>query len=475
MEKIVAVTNCPAGIAHTYMVAEAIEKEGQQRGYEVHVETQGAAGVEHKLTADQIAAANYVILALGKGMSNEDRQRFDSKKVVELPVSDALKNVPDLLDHLDERAEVYHASKVKLGSDQEAVQTGIISHLMAGVSAALPFVIGGGLLLAIGSILIQFGMPNVAPKDGNLGSLAWVLNNVGQLGFTFMIPIMGAYIANSIGDKPALAPAFLTTYLANSPDLLGTKTGAGFLGAIFLGITIGYFVKYFKRINIGKTFQSTMGYLIIPFVTLLIFGLLTYYLIGPFAGWVMGALIKILNSIPTSMKIIGGFVAGCMLAFDMGGPVNKAAWFFGFSLLSSKVYTWYGIVGVVTVIPPMAAAIATWLKPNMFTKQERESSLPAFLVGMTVATEPAIPYALAAPVPMIAANTLAGGIAGALSMVLGVKRIAPGIGVFDPLLGLIYPWFNYYVAFGIGLILNVVFILWFKGAWLKKQRKAAQG
>lgn len=472
MEKIVAVTNCPAGIAHTYMVAEAIEKEGKNRGYDVHVETQGAAGVEHQLTAEQIKQADYVILALGKGMSSEDRQRFDGKKVVELPVSDALKNIPDLLDNLPEKAQLYKASKVKLGSDQESVQNGIISHLMAGVSAALPFVIGGGLLLAIGSVLIQFGAPNVAPKNGNLASLAWVLNNVGQLGFTFMIPIMGAYIANSIGDKPALAPAFLTTFLANSPDLLGTKTGAGFLGAIILGVSIGYFVKYFKKINIGKTFQSTMGYLIIPFVTLLIFGLLTYYLIGPFVGWVMGALIHVLNSIPTSMKMLGGFVAGCMLAFDMGGPVNKAAWFFGFSLLSSKIYTWYGVVGVVTVLPPMAAAIATWLKPNMFTKQEKESSVPAFLVGMTVATEPAIPYALASPVPMIAANTLSGGIAGAISMLLGVKRIAPGLGVFDPLLGLIYPWYSYYIAFGIGLVLNVVFIIWFKGIWMRKQQKA---
>ena len=471
MERIVAITNCPAGIAHTYMVAEALEKEAKKRGYDIHVETQGAAGVEHALTPEQIAQADYVILAIGKGLSDEERARFNGKKVVELPVSNALKDVPDLLDHLSEKAHLYTASKVKLGSNQASVQTGIISHLMAGVSAALPFVIGGGLLLAIGSVLIQFGAPNVAPKDGSLGSLAWVLNNVGQLGFSFMIPIMGAYIANSIGDKPALAPAFLTTYLANSPDLLGTDTGAGFLGAIVLGLSVGYFVKYFKKINIGKTFQSTMGYLIIPFVTLLIFGLLTYYLIGPFVGWAMGTLIQVLNSIPTSMKVLGGFVAGCMLAFDMGGPVNKAAWFFGFSLLSSHIYTWYGVVGVVTVLPPMAAAIATWLKPKMFTKQEKEASVPAFLVGMTVATEPAIPYALAAPIPMIAANTLAGGIAGAISMVLGVKRIAPGLGVFDPVLGLIHPWYSYYSAFAIGLILNVIFIIWFKGMSLRRQKK----
>lgn len=474
MTKIVAVTNCPAGIAHTYMVAEAIENESKKRNYEVHVETQGAGGVENKLTPEQIKQADYVILALGKGMSSDDKVRFNGKKVVELPVSQALKNVPGLLDNLESETKVYSTSKVKLGEDQQVVKEGILSYLMAGVSAALPFVIGGGLLMAVGSILIQLGAANVAPKAGNLGSLAWVLNTVGGLGFTFMIPIMGAFIANAIGDKPAMAPAFLASYLANSPDILGTKTGAGFLGSVVLGLAIGYFVKYFKKINIGKTFQSTMGYLIIPFVTLLVFGLLTYYIIGPFMAWLMGSLINLLNSIPTSMKVLGGFVAGCMLAFDMGGPVNKAAWFFGFSLLSSHIYTWYGIVGVVTVLPPMAAAIASWLKPKMFTKQERESSIPAFLVGMTVATEPAIPFALAAPLPMILANTLAGGIAGAFSMLLGVERIAPGLGVFDPIIGLIHPWYSYYISVGIGLVLNVLFIIIFKGIWLKHRQQKSQ-
>lgn len=470
MMEIVAVTNCPAGIAHTYMVAEAIENEAKKKGYTVHVETQGASGVEHKLTADQIATADYVILALGKGMSDEDRARFNGKKVLEIPVSDALKNISHLMADLPNEAHLFSSSKVKLGANQNAVKTGVISRLMAGVSAALPFVIGGGLLLALGSILVQFGAANVAPKNGNMASLAWVLNTVGGLGFTFMIPIMGAYIAYSVGDKPALAPAFLATYLSNSPDILGTKTGAGFLGAVVLGLTIGYFVKYFKKIKIGKTFQSTMGYLIIPFITLLIFGLLTYFLIGPFMAWLMASLISFLNSIPPSMKILGGFVAGCMLAFDMGGPVNKAAWFFGFSLLSSHVYTWYGIVGVVTTLPPMAAAIASWLRPKMFTKQERESSIPAFLVGMTVATEPAIPYALAAPLPMIAANTLSGGIAGAFSMALGVERIAPGLNVFDPILGLVHPWYSYYTAFAIGLFFNVLFIIIFKGIWLRRKQ-----
>ncbi|WP_197914072.1 PTS fructose-like transporter subunit IIBC [Listeria sp. PSOL-1] len=472
--KIVGITNCPAGIAHTYMVAEAIEQKCKSLGYEVHIETQGASGVENKLTNAQIEAADYVILALGKGLSVEDRARFDGKKVVELPVSDALKHIDTLFDNIEQKATTLHASKVKLGNDQPVVKEGIMSYLMAGVSAALPFVVGGGLLVALGSMLIQFGMPNVALSEGVRPSLAWILTAIGNLGFTFMIPIMGAYIASAIGDKPAFAPAFLVTYLANSTDLLGTKSGAGFLGAVVLGLSIGYFVKYFKRVKLNKAFQPLLGSMLIPFITLLLFGLLTYFAIGPMMSWLMTEMLSFLNSIPTSMKLFSGFIIGAMLAFDMGGPINKTAWFFAFSLLSSGVYNWYGIVGVVTLLPPMAAAIATWIRPTLFTKQERGTSISAFIVGATVATEPAIPYALAAPIPMIAANTLAGGIAGAISIMFNIERIAPGIGIFDPLIGLEKPWYFFYLTVGVGLFLNVLFIIVFKTAWLKNQAKKVQ-
>jgi fructose-specific PTS system IIC-like component len=227
-----------------------------------------------------------------------------------------------------------------------------------------------------------------------------------------------------------------------------------------------------RGIKLPKNVQSLMGFLIIPFVTLFLFGIITYYLVGPAMAFLMQSLLDLLNSIPSSMKIGGAALVGCMLAFDMGGPVNKAAWFFSFSLLASGVYDWYGIVGVVTVIPPMAAAIACWIRPQLFTEPERDASVPAFIVGATVATEPAIPYALAAPLPMISANVIAGGVAGALSMALGVQRIAPGIGIFDPLLGLISPAPAYYIALGVGLALNVILIVVFKSIWLKRRAKA---
>ena len=467
-KSIVAVTNCPAGVAHTYMVAEAIQQKGESVGYEVHVETQGAAGVENKLTAEQIKNADYVILALGKGMTDDDRVRFDGKKLVEIPVSQALKDIDGVIDSIEQRSEVFHASRVKMGSQPHQALGGVMSHLMAGVSACLPFVIGGGMLMAIGCLMIQFGAPEISPEEGT-ASLAWVLNTIGALGFQFMVPIMGAYIARSIGDKPALAPAFICSWLANDASLLGTEVGAGFLGAMAIGLSVGYFVRWMRTIKINKNFQSLMGFLIIPFVSMLIFGLLTYYLVGPLMAGVMGGMLNMLNSIPSEMKLVGAFLVGCMLAFDMGGPVNKAAWFFSFSLVASGVYDWYGIVGVVTVIPPMAAAIACWVRPSLFTPAERGASIPAFIVGCTVATEPAIPYALAAPLPMISANVIAGGVAGALSMALGVQRVAPGIGIFDPLLGLMYPAPAYYIALAVGLALNVFLIIVFKSAWLKKQ------
>lgn len=474
-KSIVAVTNCPAGIAHTYMVAEAIKTKGEALGYEVHVETQGANGVENKLTQDQIKSADYVILALGKGMDDDDRVRFDGKKVIELPVSEALKNIDSVMGSLGGEAKLYRATSVDLGGrNGSGAVTGFMSHLMAGVSAALPFVIGGGLLMAIGSIMIQFGAPNIEPADGQAASIAWVLNTIGSLGFSFMVPVMGAWIAQSIGGKPALAPAFICSYLANSADLLGTMTGAGFIGAVIIGLLVGYFANALRKIQLPKNMHGLMDFLIIPFVSLLVFALLTYYFLGPVAAALMNGLVVMLSSIPEGAKLAGAFLVGAMLAFDMGGPVNKAAWFFSFSLVASGVYDWYGIVGVVTILPPMAAAIATWIRPSLFTEGERDAAVPALIVGATVATEPAIPYALAAPLPMISANVIAGGVAGAISMALGVQRIAPGIGIFDPLLGLISPAWAYYIAVAVGLVLNVVLIIVFKAIWLKRQAEKVQ-
>lgn len=469
--RLVAITNCPAGIAHTYMVAEALEQKARSLGHTIKVETQGSSGVENHLTQEEIAAADYVILAIGRGLSAEDRSRFAGKKVYEIAISQALKNIEQIFNELPTHSQLFAVDNgVKLGK-QDVQQGSVMSHLMAGVSAALPFVIGGGILIAIANMLVQFGLPYTDMSKGE-PSFTWVVESIGYLGFTFMIPIMGAYIAWSIADKPAFAPAFLVCYLANDKGLLGTQSGAGFLGAVVLGLAIGYFVLWFRKVRLGKALQPLLGSMLIPFVTLLLFGVLTYYVIGPVMSDVMGGLLHFLNTIPPTMKMGAAFLVGAMLAFDMGGPINKTAWFFCFSLLEKHIYDWYAIVGVVALMPPVAAGIATYLAPKLFTQQEKAAASSAIVVGATVATEPAIPYALAAPLPMITANTLSGGITGMLVIAFGIKRLAPGLGIFDPLIGLMSPVGAFYLVLAIGLALNISLIILLKGLWLR--RKAAQ-
>ena len=473
--KIVAITNCPAGIAHTYMVAEAFEKRAKELGHEIHVETQGASGVENRLTDQQIAEADYVILAVGKGLTDSDRARFDGKKVINIKVSDALKEVKTIFDHLEERSELFKSNtpKVKLGSQKEKAGS-IMSHLMAGISAALPFVIGGGILVAVANVLMQMGMPYEGFDNGN-PTFCWIIEQIGYLGFKFMIPIMGGYIAYSIADKPGLAPAFLITYFANDKSMLGTESGAGFFGAIFFGLTIGYFVKWIKSYNYPQALKSLMNLTIIPALTIFLFGLLAFYLVGPFLGEMMSTMLNFLNSVPAEFKYPLAFLIGAMLAFDMGGPVNKIAWFFCFSLVSEGIYNWYAIVGVVGSVPPVAAGIAAYIKPRLFSEEVRETALSAIIVGSTVATEPAIPFAMSDPVPMISANTIAGGITGVLTIALGIERLAPGLGVFDPLLGLMTPGWAFYVAYAFGILANLAFILLFKEIKAKRlARKAAK-
>ncbi|MGU0171465.1 fructose-specific PTS transporter subunit EIIC [Escherichia coli] len=381
-----------------------------------------------------------------------------------------MKNIDQIFSELPTNSQFAADSGVKLGK-QEVQSGSVMSHLMAGVSAALPFVIGGGILVALANMLVQFGLPYTDMSKG-APSFTWVVESIGYLGFTFMIPIMGAYIASSIADKPAFAPAFLVCYLANDKALLGTQSGAGFLGAVVLGLAIGYFVFWFRKVRLGKALQPLLGSMLIPFVTLLVFGVLTYYVIGPVMSDLMGGLLHFLNTIPPSMKFAAAFLVGAMLAFDMGGPSIKPP---GLLLLTAGKthYDWYAIVGVVALMPPVAAGLATFIAPKLFTRQERGCQC-AIVVGATVATEPAIPYALAAPLPMITANTLAGGITGVLVIAFGIKRLAPGLGIFDPLIGLMSPVGSFYLVLAIGLALNISFIIVLKGLWLRRKAKAAQ-
>jgi fructose-specific PTS system IIC-like component len=358
-------------------------------------------------------------------------------------------------------------------SSTTQAQTGkIMPAIMAGVTTALPFIIGGGLLLALGNVLANLGLANVAATSNHPGSIVWLLSTVGNLGFTLMIPILGGGIARHLGGNSAFAPALIASYLANSPKLLGTQGGAGFLGAVLIGLLTGYGMHLFNQINMPNQLQETAQTLLWPFLLLLAITLITYFVLGPSLAMIMTTLLHFLRTIPPAYTTAGGAIVGAMLAADLGGPLNKTAWLFAFTLLGSHVYTWFGIVGVVPLLAPMSAAIAGWLRPDLFTKTERASRLSTMLVGMTVASEPAIPYVLTAPIPMVAANMIAGSVAGAMTMSFHVERIAPGLGVFDPLLGLSRPFGRYYIALLLGLILNIALIIIFRNFWVQRHALA---
>ena len=451
--RIVAITNCPAGIAHTYMVAEALEQKARSLGHTIKVETQGSSGVENRLSSEEIAAADYVILATGRGLSGDDRARFAGKKVYEIAISQALKNIDQIFSELPTNSQLFAAdSGVKLGK-QEVQSGSVMSHLIAGVSAALPFVIGGGILVALANMLVQFGLPYTDMSKG-APSFTWVVESIGYLGFTFMIPIMGAYIASSIADKPAFAPAFLVCYLANDKALLGTQSGAGFLGAVVLGLAIGYFVFWFRKVRLGKALQPLLGSMLIPFVTLLVFGVLTYYVIGPVMSDLMGGLLHFLNTIPPSMKFAAAFLVGAMLAFDMGGPVNKVAYAFMLICVAQGVYTVVAIAAVGICIPPLGMGLATLIGRKNFSAEERETGKAALVMGCVGVTEGAIPFAAADPLRVIP-SIMVGSVCGAVTAALVGAQCYAGWGGLI-VLPVVEGKLGYIAAVAVGAVVTAV-------------------
>ena len=451
--RIVAITNCPAGIAHTYMVAEALEQKARSLGHTIKVETQGSSGVENRLSSEEIAAADYVILATGRGLSGDDRARFAGKKVYEIAISQALKNIDQIFSELPTNSQLFAAdSGVKLGK-QEVQSGSVMSHLIAGVSAALPFVIGGGILVALANMLVQFGLPYTDMSKG-APSFTWVVESIGYLGFTFMIPIMGAYIASSIADKPAFAPAFLVCYLANDKALLGTQSGAGFLAAVVLGLAIGYFVFWFRKVRLGKALQPLLGSMLIPFVTLLVFGVLTYYVIGPVMSDLMGGLLHFMNTIPPSMKFAAAFLVGAMLAFDMGGPVNKVAYAFMLICVAQGVYTVVAIAAVGICIPPLGMGLATLIGRKNFSAEERETGKAALVMGCVGVTEGAIPFAAADPLRVIP-SIMVGSVCGAVTAALVGAQCYAGWGGLI-VLPVVEGKLGYIAAVAVGAVVTAV-------------------
>lgn len=436
-KKIVAVTACAAGIAHTYMVAESLEKAAKKTGYKIKVETQGSIGAENVLTEKDIETADVVIIAAD---INIDLMRFSGKRVLSVKSIDAIKAPEALIKRAYDEAKVFGAKGTKVGKvTLGKTENNFVKHIMSGISYMTPMVIASGILLAIANIfafqanelgqIVNWGFD----KTTQMGFFMSKLFEVGQVGFKLMIPLFAAFVANSIADKPAIAPAMIGAYLVNDATYLGTQTGGGFLGAILVAFIVGYLVKGLKKIKWPKILQPLLAIMIIPLIATFAIMVIVTYLIGtPIAG-LMDSLysgLTTLNETFAGAPFIIGAIIGGMIGFDFGGPVNKTALIFGTAVYTDTVAK-FGIANANFVpqtatqaaisVAPLGIWLASVLFKNKFTKNEKISASSAFGMGMVGVTEGAIPFAASNPVQMITASVAGSALAGGLASITGCK------------------------------------------------------
>lgn len=456
---VLAVTACPTGIAHTYMAAEALENKGHDMGIDIKVETNGSGGVKNRLTAEDIARAAGVIVACDKDVPTE---RFSGKPVIFTKVANGIKEPEKLIQEvLDGSVPVFHGTgssseEVSLddGTVKESTGRQIYKHLMNGVSHMLPFVIGGGILIALAFL---FDMQNAGNANFGTGTpLAAFLKNVGGLSFSMMMPILAGYIAVSIGERPALMPGIVGGFLA-------TTGGSGFFGALFAGFIGGFIILFLKKIfaHIPKALEGTKTILLYPVLGLVLMGIIMTYIINPPTAMFNVWLSNTLNSMTTYSRIVLGLVLGGMMSIDFGGPINKAAYVFGTASLmsASGQAVSSGIMASVMIggmVPPIAIAIAMILFKNKFTKKERQSTVTNFIMGLSFITEGAIPFAASDPLHVIPSCAIGSAIAGALSMFFNCAIPAPHGGIF--VFGVVTNWPMYFVSLVVGAVIAAVIL-----------------
>ncbi len=430
-KKVVAVTSCPTGIAHTFMAAEGVERGAKALGHSVKVETQGSVGAQNTLTPQEIAEADLVIIAAD---TNVDLSRFAGKPLYMSPTKDAIGDGKALV------ARAFAEARLRQGgagapavsanlADQVAAEkaaraaarTGVYKHLMTGVSYMLPFVVAGGLLIAIAFALGGIYVYDDAHK-GTLGQALFLIG--AKSSFALMVPILAGFIAYSIADRPGIAPGAVGGMLANS-------IGAGFLGGIVAGFLAGYIVKFLNdHINLGKNLAGLKPVLILPLLGSAIVGLLMIYVIGEPVATALAAMTAWLKGMQTGNAILLGAIIGAMMAFDMGGPVNKSAYTFATGLIASQVYGPMAAAMVAGMTPPLALALASKLFPDRFNEDEREAGNAAFVLGLSFITEGAIPFAAKDPLRVIPSLMVGSAFAGMISMGLGCELKVPHGGVF---------------------------------------------
>jgi len=452
--KLLAVSACPTGIAHTYMAAESLEKAAQAKNVQIKVETRGAVGVENALTEQEIAEAHAIIVAADM---DADEGRFAGKPLIRVGAAEAIKKPDELIEKaLSMKAAASYVENVeKVKAERSANRTGPYKHLMSGVSFMIPLVVAGGLLIACSFI---FGIKAFEVK----GTLAAALMSIGSAAFGLMVPILSGYIAYSIADKPGLAPGLVGGALAST-------LGAGFLGGILTGFIAGYIVKFLKeKIKLPKSIETLKPIIIIPFVATLIVGLLMVFVIGTPVSMLMNSLVDWLKNLGMANAILLGVVMGAMMATDMGGPINKAAYTVGTALIASEVFGPMAAVMAAGMTPPLGLALATFIAKNKFTPEEREAGKAATVLGLSFITEGAIPFAAADPLRVIPSCMLGSAVTGGLSMAFGCLLRAPHGGLFVMLIpNAVANVFQYLLSIAIGTCVTA-----FTLVLLKKTKKA---
>ena len=426
-KKILAVTACPTGIAHTFMAAESLEQHAKKRGIPIKVETNGSGGAKNILTAAEIAEAACIIVAADK---NVEMARFDGKPVIQTKVANGINKADALLDEaLSGTAPIYHhaggaAAAEESAADDESITRQIYKHLMNGVSHMLPFVIGGGILIALAFLLDTFDPAN----PGNFGSNLWYAKtfmDIGGISFGFMLPVLAGFIAMSIADRPGLAVGFVGGALASS-------SGAGFLGALIAGFVAGYVVNALKKVfaDLPHSLEGIKPVLLYPLLGVFLVGVIMIFVINPPVAGINNWMIETLKGMDTSSRIFIGILMGGMMAVDMGGPVNKAAYVVGTGMLVSGEYGIMAAVMAGGMVPPIAIALATTFFKNRFTEQQRKSGVVNYIMGLSFITEGAIPFAAADPLRVIPSCVIGSATAGGLSMFFDCTLRAPHGGIF---------------------------------------------
>lgn len=434
--RVLAVTACPTGIAHTYMAAENLENTGKKLGISLKAETDGSAGAQNVLTREEIAQAEAIIVAADK---NVEMARFDGKPVITVPVADGIHKAEELIRHaVDGTVPVYHHQGSEAGASQEMGEKDslgrmIYKHLMNGVSHMLPFVIGGGILIALAFLLDDY---SIDPSNfGKNTPLAAYLKTIGEQAFGMMLPILAGFIAMSIADRPGLAVGMVAGMVAKMGCTFANPAGgdvnAGFLGALFAGFAGGYLVLGLKKIfsRLPKSLEGIKPVLLYPVLGIFVAAVMTT-LINPYMGMINDGLTHFLNGMGGASRIVLGMVLGAMMSIDMGGPFNKAAYVFGTAQLAEGNFEVMAAVMAGGMVPPIAIALCTTFFKKKFTEKERQSGIVNYIMGLSFITEGAIPFAAQDPLRVIPACGIGAAAAGGLSMAFGCTLRAPHGGIF---------------------------------------------